>query len=239
MSESEDASPPEAADEDAPGLGPWRRRGIAAAVVVLAIGLPLWLRAGIDGGAELRAADEAAAAGERDREIEHLGRALRWRAPGWGHDEDALERLWTIGEAEQARGVDGREGALAAYREVRRGLLATRTWGIPHRERWDEANARIATLMAEQERALGLDASAGGEPEAFHRELLQREPGPQPVRANLAALAFVAWMGCVVGFVTRGLDAKGRLRLPAAARWGVGALVMVIAWAVLLAVSHG
>lgn len=217
----------------------WRRRSMIAAVLVAAVVVPLWLRAGLDGAAELRAAEEDAAAGQLDRRIEHLGRALRWRAPLWSHDEEALRRLWAIAEAEQVRGEAGRGRALAAYREVRRGLLATRAFGIPHRERWEEANARIAALMAEQEREMGLDTAAGGDPEAFHHALLRREPGPHPLRADLAALAFVAWLGSVAGFVLRGLDARGRLRRPAAARWGVAALVMLVAWAVLLATSHG
>ena len=162
--------------------GPWRRRGVTAGIVVVAVALPLWLRAGIDGAAQLRAADEAAAEGSFDREVEHLGRALRWRAPLWSHDEQALERLWAIGEAQQARGAEGRAGALAAYRELRRGLLATRAWGIPHRERWEEANARIAGLMAEQERALGLDASGDGDPVGLAHGL--EEPLRRPRRGH-------------------------------------------------------
>ncbi|MCB9716697.1 MAG: hypothetical protein H6712_22760 [Myxococcales bacterium] len=188
--------------------------------------------------AQLRAADEAWAAGALDAEIEHLGRALRWRAPLVDHDERALARLWAIGEAEQARGEAGRDGALAAFREIRRALLATRSWGdIPQRERWEAANERIAALMAEQSEAMGLPAAA--DPRAELHEQLARVPGPDPLRADLSALAFVGWLGCVVGFVLRGLDAKGRLRLPAAARWGVGALGLLVAWAVLLAVAHG
>ncbi|MCA9706298.1 MAG: hypothetical protein KDK70_10655 [Myxococcales bacterium] len=221
-----------------PRAARWRRRLALVLLVGAAVLGPLWLRVAIEGSQELSRAERARAEGDEPREIEHLGRALRWRAPLLDHDELALERLWAIGEQRQAAGAEGREAALAAYREVRRGLLATRTVGVPHRARWDEANARIAALMVEQERALGLGDDATADAEAFHRQALVRVPGPEPIRATLAALAFVAWIGAVVGFSSRGLDGAGRLRPRPALRWGLGAVAALLAWAVLLALSH-
>ncbi|MEX1363308.1 MAG: hypothetical protein AB1Z98_09295, partial [Nannocystaceae bacterium] len=185
-----------------------------------------------------RAADQAREAGQLDREIEHLGRALRWRAPLLSHDERALERLWALGQQQQARGTEGRAAALAAYREIRRGLLATRSCGISHRDRWEQANERIAALMAEQEHELG-PSNPSAAAEHHHQQLLSREPGPDPLRANLAALAFVGWLVCVAGFVLRGVDPRGRLRPRGAVRWGLAALGLLVAWAGLLASSHG
>jgi hypothetical protein len=221
----------------------WRRAwwwrpalGLGALVVVL---LPVAARVVVEGRAELAAADEAHATGALDAEIEHLGRALRWRMPGFDHDEAALERLWAIGQAQQARGADGRDAALAAYRELREGLLGTRVWGIPHRVRWEAANERIAVLMAEAEQDLGTDASASGDRAAFHRALLSKAPGPDPLRGNLAALAFAGWVACTAGLLLRGLEPGGRLRPRPALRWGLGAVACLLAWAVLLATAHG
>jgi hypothetical protein len=216
----------------------WRGPAITVGVLVSVL-LPIALRVVYEGRAELAAADHASAQEDLAGEIEHLGRALRWRMPGADHDEQALERLWAIGQAQQAHGADGRDAALAAYRELRQGLLATRVWSIPHRERWEAANDRIAVLMAEQEREQGTDLSGTGDPEAFHRALLAEEPGPAPVRGNLAALAFVGWVACVVGLLVRGLGARGRLRPRPALRWGVAAVLFLVAWMVLLATAHG
>ncbi len=213
------------------------RRVAAVGVVLVAIALPLWLRVVWEGTAELQQADQALEAGDVPGEIMHLGRALRWRAPLASHDEVALERLWVIAQEHQAQGAAGRPTAMVAYREVRRGLLATRAWGIPHRERWSEANEQLAVLMSQQERQLGLEVAEPDGPS--HRERLGREPGPDPTRGNLAALAFVGWIGCVVGFVVQGLDPRGRLLPRRALRWGFAALVLLVVWAVLLAVSHG
>lgn len=215
----------------------WRAPAIAVGVLV-AVLLPIGLRVAYEGRAELRAADRAHAQDDVAAEIEHLGRALRWRMPGADHDELALERLWAIGQAQEARGTDGRDTALSAYRELRRGLLATRVWAIPHRERWEAANDRIAVLMAEQEREQGTDPSGTGDPEGFHRALLAEAPGPDPIRGNLGALAFVGWVACVVGLLARGLGARGRLRPRPALRWGVAVVLFMVAWMVLLATAH-
>lgn len=205
----------------------------------MAVVVPIVLRVAYEGRAELAAADEARAQGDSAGEIEHLGRALRWRLPVADHDERALERLWSIGREQEQQGPEGRGQALAAYRELRSGLLATRVWSVPQRERWEAANERIAVLMAEQEREQGTDLSGTGDPEAFHRAVLAREPGPEPIRGNLAALAFVGWVVCGVGFVLRGLGPRGRLRPRPALRWGLGGLLCLLAWAVLLAGAHG
>lgn len=216
----------------------WRRPAIALGGLVLVL-VPVVGRVVVEGRAELAAADEARARGEHDAEIEHLGRALRWRMPGSGHDEAALERLWALGEAEEARGAEGRDAALAAYRELREGLLATRAWGIPHREQWEAANERIAALMGAQEREHGMDSSGIGDPEGFHRARLHEAPGPEPIRGNLAALAFAGWVACTAGLLLQGLGPRGRLRPRPALRWGTGAVLCLVAWAVLLATAHG
>lgn len=206
--------------------------------MLVAVWLPLWLRVAIEGSLELERAERAHAEHEPSREIEHLGRALRWRAPLLDHDERALDRLWTIGQQQRDRGAAGRPMALMAYREVRRGLLATRVIGIPHPERWAQANAHIAALMAEQELALGIGGDSPVDAADHHRVQLERVPGPEPTRGTLAALAFVGWIAAVAGFLLRGLDREGRLRPRPAFRWGLGAVLALVVWTVLLAVAH-
>lgn len=218
---------------------PWGRRLAIAAGVAGAVLLPLLLRAGLEARAELAEADRAHDRGDLDAEIVHLGRALRWRVPLSGTDEDAIDRLEALARAQEALGPQGRDAALAAHRELRRGLLATRVLDVPHRERWAHANARIAALMAEQEREQGTDASGTGDPEAYHLALLSREPGPAPLRGHLAALGFSGWVIAVVGFLLRAIGPRGRLRPRPALRWGLGVVGLLVAWAVLLAGAHG
>ncbi len=217
----------------------WRRRVVVTLLLTVLVLVPLCGRVAFEGHAELERADEAASAGDVDGEILHLGRAARWRAPVLAHDETARDRLMVIGREAEAEGVDRDHVALAAYREVRRALLATRTFSVSDPDQLQEANAAIARLMAAQEERFGTDVGGGGDPEAWHLERLSEMPGPVPWRASVAALAFVLWLGATVGFVTRGLDAAGRLRPKAAVRWGVASLVLLLTWAWMLASVRG
>lgn len=210
------------------------RRSGWVVLLSIVVAVPLVLRVGWEGRAELAQAERAAIDDDVDLEIEHLGRAARWRLPGLSHDEKALGRLVAIGEAQERRGSDGTQMALAAYREARRALLATRAWGVPHPEVLADVNQRIARLMARQEAELGTDVSGSGDPYAYHLELLQEVPGPDPVRGNLAALSFVAWLVATGGFILRGLDAQGRVRSRPALRWGGASLLLLLAWTLLL-----
>ena len=108
----------------------------------------------------------AAVAATGDDEILHLGRAARLYAPGNPYSRRAVDRLAAIGRGDPAR-------ALAAWRELRSALLATRSFYTPHRALLAEANARLAELMADAEIAAGTqkDARAGA-------RLARRAPGP-------------------------------------------------------------
>ncbi len=139
-----------------------------------------------------------------------------------------------MGVSAQGRGEAGRQEALAAFREVRRALISTRSWWVPHPEILADANEHIATLMAEQEEVFGTDTSGTGDAYNHHLRLLSKLPGPDPPRGNPAALAFIAWLACSVGFVWRGLDAEGGLASKPAVRWGAAWLVTLGAWTLLL-----
>lgn len=195
---------------------------------------PLWGRAAWEGQAELDAAATAQEIEDVDTEIAHLGRAARWRLPLASHDDVALARLMELGEAQEARGSAGRQTALAAYREVRRAIISTRSWGVPRSALLDDANRRIAALMAAQEELYGTDIHGKDDPEGEHYRQLSALPGPDPMRANLTALAFLGWLVAGVGFVTRGLGARGALRPRPALIWGGISVVCLVGWMVLL-----
>ena len=193
---------------------------------LLAFAAPVVARAWLDARAELERADEAAAAGDVEAEIEHLGRALRWRLPLSSHDEVVLDRLFAIGDAAVETG-DGTT-ALAAYREARGGLLATRVFTVPHAEARAELDVRIARLMAAEERRFATEH--GADREAHHLALLQATPGPDPLRATLAAGTFVAWVLASLAVLVRGIDGGGRVRPRPAVLWGMTSLASLVAW---------
>lgn len=200
--------------------------GIAAATVLIAV--PVGIRAWVDGRAALQ---EALSTEDLDLRIERLGHAARWRLPLASHDEEALDMLVELGEHSEA------PVSVAAFREARRALLATRAWGLADPERFEMLNDRIASAMAAREDLDGTDVGGLGDPYAYHLQLLAREPGPDPVRAGAAAWAFVGWLGALVGFVGRGLDDRGKLQAKPATRWGLAVLLLLAAWTVLLATA--
>lgn len=199
----------------------------AAAAVVLVV-VPVAVRVAVDGRAALQ---EALATEDPELRIERLGHAARWRMPIATHDEDALDALVAIGE----RGEPTQ--SLAAYREARRAMLSTRAWGLSDPARFEMLCERIAAAMALQEEADRTDVGGQGDPYAYHLQLLQKVPGPDPLRAGLAAWAFAGWLVALVGFVGRGLDARGKLQPRPATRWGLASMLLLVTWAVLLATA--
>lgn len=195
----------------------------------LAVAAPLLVRAAWEGRAELRAADEAAANGRVDLEVVHLGRAARWRVPIAGHDEAALARLMAIGAAAEADPAGhGPQTALAAYREVRSALLATRGLAVADAGTYAAANRRIAGLMAGQEALFETDLSGTGAAEEHHMQLLERsgETAP-PWAALMGVLAVIAGAAALA----RGVPQDGPVRRGSLA--GLGALALVfgcLAW---------
>ncbi len=192
------------------------------------IAVPMVIRVHVEGGAALARAE---ATEDVDLRIERYGHAARWRTPLASHDDAALDALVSLGD-DPDRAV-----ALAALREARRAMLGTRAWGLEDPTRYASVNEAIAKHMADAEAQAGTDVGGLGDPYAYHLQLLQSVPGPDPVRANGAALAFAGWLLALVGFMLRGLEGNGRLRARAATRWGMASLVLLVTWCVLLATA--
>ena len=187
-------------------------RRVVEAVVLVAILLSIvaarvvWSSRG-----EWRAA--VAAAGGED-EIVHLGRAARLYAPGNPYSRRAVERLATIGRSDPAR-------ALAAWRELRSALLATRSFYTPHRALLAEANDRIADLMADAEIQSGMQTRRD-KARAWHAARLAQDYSASVGWSLLALLGLAAWIGCALGLVWRGIGDDDRLRPRPALAWAAG-----------------
>jgi hypothetical protein len=147
----------------------------------------------------------AATAATGDDEIAHLGRAARLYAPGNPYSRRAVEKLAAIGRSDPAR-------ALAAWRELRSACMATRSFYTPHRALLDEANARIAELMA---------AADPGKPDAraWHAARLAQDEAPSVAWTLVALLGLVVWIGGALGLLLRGIGDDDRLQPRKALAW--------------------
>lgn len=212
--------------------------GLLIVVVALALLAPIVGRSISEGRRELQYADDAAAHGDIDLEVMHLGRAARWRVPGTLHRATALARLSSMAREYEVLGDTGLEPALAARREIRRALISTRVVEVSHPELLADANRAIARLMARQEQLYGLEV---GHPAArvHHHLALLSAPTPGPSWLSLvAALGFPAWLAGIAAFARYAIADSGRLRARRA--WLLGPMVLGIGglwlWATRFAV---
>jgi len=178
---------------------------IVAILVAIVVVRVVWSSRG-----EWRAASSATG----DDELLHLGRAARLYAPGNPYSRRAVDKLAAIGRDDPTR-------ALPAWRELRSAILATRSFYTPHRALLDEANARIAELMADAE--LASQRSRDREKSrAWHAARLAQDEAPSVPWTLVALAGLAAWIGCALGLVLRGVGDDDRLRRPVALRWALG-----------------
>lgn len=210
---------------------PGRWRAWAWALVGLALVVaPLVARVIVDGRAELRRADEAAAAGDVDGELRHLGRAGRWSLPLARHDDRACSRIEVLAQsATEAAGPAHSPEALAAWRELRRVTLGTRSVLGHDRDRLARANRGIVEQMAREAEEAGREFDP-----ARARAELSETIGPPPWRGYAAAACLAGWLLALVGFALRGIDEKGRIVARPASRWGGAVLALLVGWLLLM-----
>jgi hypothetical protein len=178
--------------------------GVALALVVVAARLLY------DARSALHAGEISESRGDRVEAIRHYQDAARLYLPASPYVRDALDRLEALATA-AAQAGDGLS-VRAALEAERAAILATRSLYIPSGSRLPDIDRRLARLLAAAEdRSVAPEVSFEARA-AWHLERLARRPGPAltPVLLTLAGL--VLWVGGAVGFCSRGLDAKLRLR---------------------------
>jgi hypothetical protein len=137
-----------------------------------------------------------------DARLLHLGRAARLYAPGNPYSRRALDGLAAVARA-------GGPNELAAWRETRSAILATRSFYTQRTDLLSEANARIAQLLA------GVEPDSRGTLEArtaWHAARLAEDDAPSVGWTLVALLGLGGWIGGALGFFLRGVDERDKLR---------------------------
>lgn len=128
------------------------------------------------------------------RAITYFDRSLHWYTPFSPYAERSARQLWKIGEAAEAR--NERNLALIAYRAIRRGYYAARSFYQPGRtwiDRSEEKIRKLASLPHAQERPSSSGKS--GIPAKGRVE------DPQALWSLAAVLGWFGWLGAVAGFI--------------------------------------
>jgi hypothetical protein len=204
-----------------------RRRSIAVLVVVfLCLGV-LVTRAFWEGGDALARGDQAHEAGDPAAAIRWWRRAARWYVPLAPHVDKAYQRMEALALAAEEK-QDWRT-AIAAWTGIRSSVWATRSFYTPHEDRLELANQHLKVLMARTEDPRLAQGQSREEREAYHGELLQRDPQPSVGWTVLALFGLALWIGGGALFAWRAIDREDRLiKTPAlysGAAVGIGLLL--------------
>jgi hypothetical protein len=205
----------------------WRRAAAALVVVGFCAGVVV-TRAVWEGRVALADGDRALAAGDREGAIRWWRRAARWYVPLAPHVASAYDRLESIGREAEERG--DLATALAAWQGVRGSILATRSFYVPHEERLEPANRRIAAVLARMEGAAPDAGQSEAERTAWHYRLLERDEAPDVGWTLVALLGFAAWLGGGALFAWRGISAEDRLVTRAATTAGLLIASGLVLW---------
>lgn len=166
--------------------------------------------------------------GEREEAVFHLKHAAHWYLPGNPYVSEALEELRQI--ARQAEMEGQSELALAAYRAIRTSSLGSRSFFTPHSSQLEEANQRIAHLLARQSAAPMDSSKTVAQRREIHEALLSRVEEPSHFWSIVSSLGFIVWILAAIGFITRGLDDELHLKGQAALRWSLTFIIGFMAW---------
>jgi hypothetical protein len=195
---------------------------IVAALSLLVLLSVMSARAYLEARAHRAQARAALARLDADSAIIELRQAARWAAPLNFAMDAALDDLLRIGQLARERGERAR--ALSAFRAVHAAIHASRSLWLPNRSRLDQADRAIAMLLVEE------GSPAGNVDPAIvdaHVRALNVER-PRAWWALTAVSGFIAWVLGAMIFMTRGLDAHGRLVRKVAKR---SALAVIFGWA--------
>lgn len=208
--------------------GPAAARYAAAAALVLGVAAGRVLvessAALVEGRAQLRA-------GAVDPGVRALRRAAHLYLPlnpANAGAYDALERF-----ARDQETLGHHDHALLAWRAVRSSALATRWLVVPHRERLDRANRRIARLMALLPPPPEERDTPVARREELHYALLLEDRAPEPAWVLVLGVGLALWISGAVYAARRGWDdddrPRGRILAVAGAAVGVGLILFVLA----------
>ncbi len=206
-------------------LAPWGLLAVAAAGLLT--GRVLYMSR-----LEVANGQDAYARGDWPGAVVAYRRAAHWYAPGSPYVMTALDELRRIGRRAEMEGQH--DVALAAYRAIRTSCLGTRSFYTPHEDRLEEANGRIAALLARAERPPMDRGKTVDQLRREHLELLTNVEAPDPVWAAVACLSFVAWIALCFAFISRGLTDELRIKRRPAAILGTLVVVSLAAWVLAL-----
>jgi hypothetical protein len=201
-----------------------------AAAVALVLGVAS-ARVLVESRAALDEGRAALARGAVDPGLRALRRAAHLYLPGNPANAGAYDALERFARDQETLGHQ--DHALVAWRAVRSSALATRWLIVPHRERLDRANRRIARLMALLPPPPEERDTPVARREELHYALLLEDRAPEPAWVLVLGVSLALWLGGAYYAARRGWDDDDRPRArplaAAGASIAVGLILFVLA----------
>jgi len=194
----------------APKKATGSRRWVRVVAIGGLVALAVLARVLVGAFLELRLGDEALAAGDREGARMHFRLAGAWYAPGNPWSTAGLERLEAM--AAEAREDDAE--ALLAWRAERSAILSAAGMYTPHADRLARANAAIAELMTQGERAAMDSERTDAELRRSYRAQLDEPFTPRPGWTLLALGGFALWVAAAFRMSQRAFDGEDRFLRP-------------------------
>jgi len=205
---------------------------IPVILIVLGVFGGVWIKASVEANKSLIQAQELESTGDIAFAVVCYRRTIRWYSPGSSAVHTAIQRLFVI--AERMESQQKPLLALQAYRAVRTGLLAVQSVFQPYSAQLNEANQRIAALMANHSQSDTERALESNQVQAElerHEVLLSKNTAPHVGWSLLAVGFFLFWIFLLFGFAKQsfvlqdGVTNKSRLL-----RWMVSIVVTTAVW---------
>lgn len=169
----------------------------------------IYLKVFLSSRAEFRTAEAALAKGNDREAIIHYERAILWYLPIGGYVEPSAEALWKLATALEEK---DKELALEAFRSLRSGFYAARSFYTPGKEWIARSDQKIASLMAQELPYSEADKKKTVEQRTEEAlAILKRPLKPHTGWSIVLEIGFWGWVAGVLLFIMTGFNAENRV----------------------------
>ncbi len=201
--------------------------GMAVIAILMSFSI-FFFKVRIESRQEYARAETELQAGRPREAVVHYEHTIKWYTPFSRDVHRAVNRLWDIGV--QADADQDASLALYAYRSLRAGLYATRSFYQPYEDWIPKCEVRIADLMAIEKAGPKAKPSEVDQHRERYARMFLREVGPTLGGRLLTIIGFFGWVGTTLGFIWYGSSGPDKWLLRPCVLWGSGVVIFFTTW---------
>ena len=161
--------------------------------------------------------------------IMYYDAAIHWYTPFNIYVARSTERLWEIGKILEEKGDD--RLAIEAYRAIRSGFYAARSFYTPYSEWIKRCEDKISTMLAMEEPTCEEDKHMSFEErKAEHLSFLHKDYAPDVFWSLILEIGFIGWIMCTIIFIFRVFVGEKGFHNKKALFWGSFIILFYAMW---------